>query len=259
MAQLQRNLGQKLFHYNPCRVLQRGQSPASWGHKHGQGIYSPLKNRQQLPDSSSRLVSIWLFQQQVLHQQLFYVSSKNMKYWMGAQWTQPTEQSTDLGWKLKILDEIFCTQKTVSIVKAGLPPCAPGNYRPRTFSDALGCLGGLFIINTRLGAERNRRVEGTEAARVFHRHFTEHFTRGKLSLLTEEKAITEPHVWSRVSLINESAWIQASRQAESSSLAMNNTDGQSLTCWIANEYWGSVESEWLLEICSADNSKDKLA
>lgn len=39
------------------------------GHIHSQQIDSPLRKRQQLPDSSSRLVSIWLFQQQVLHQQ----------------------------------------------------------------------------------------------------------------------------------------------------------------------------------------------
>lgn len=60
--------------------------------------------RQQLPDSSSRLVSTWLFQQQLLHQQLFYVSSKKMKCRMGAGWNRAGNQSS--GWAV-------CTWKNV--------------------------------------------------------------------------------------------------------------------------------------------------
>lgn len=33
--------------------------------------------------------------------------------------------------------------------------------------------GGLFIINTSLGAVSNRRIEGKQSTRFFHRHFAE--------------------------------------------------------------------------------------
>lgn len=112
MVQLQHNSRPETILLQSMQAAAKGTiSSFAWGHIHGQEIDSSLRERQQLPDSSSRLVSIWLFQQQVLHQQLFCVSSKNMKCRTGAGWTQPTEQNTQAencnsGWAV-------CTWKSV--------------------------------------------------------------------------------------------------------------------------------------------------
>lgn len=231
-------------------------------HTRPRNTFSP-QNKTATP----RLVSIWLFQQQVLHQQLFYVSSKNMKCGMGSGWTQPTEQNR-LELKIKTVRAV-CTWKKLWVIavydliqlkhhlEAGLPLCAPGSYCPVP-SLMLQWLWWALHHKYEAGNREEQKSGRERVCQGLSQTF--YWTPyGKLSLLIEENASAEPHVWSRLSLMNESAWIQVCRQAASRSLAMNNTDGQSLTCWIASNYWGSLESDWLLEICSADNSKDKLA
>lgn len=85
MVRLQQGFGQMPFYCNSCRLLQREQHSTSF-----RATYTPKKyilpshKEKATPRFFARLVSIWLFQQHVLHQKSFLKSSKPTKYRMEA-------------------------------------------------------------------------------------------------------------------------------------------------------------------------------
>lgn len=172
MVQLQHNSRPETILLQSMQAAAKGTiSSFAWGHIHGQEIDSSLRERQQLPDSSSRLVSIWLFQQQVLHQQLFCVIQK---YEMqDRSRVNPAHRAKHPGWKLQLWMSCLHLKECVSTVivvydliqwkdhlKAGLPPCAPSSYCPVLSLIFQDDCGELFIINRRLGTERTEELKG---------------------------------------------------------------------------------------------------
>lgn len=197
MVQLQHNLGQKLFYQNACRLLQRGNlQPCTEPHTWPRNIFSPQKKTatprfffqisQHLAISTASVAATVI---------LCVIQKYEMQ---DGSRGNPAHRAKLTRAENTTLDELFALERACEhgdcsatwrsqriTRKLVCHPALPAITCPASSLLLQGDCGGLLTINTRLGKERNRRVEGTEPARFFHRSFTEHLMANWVSLEKE--------------------------------------------------------------------------